>query len=180
MHIQSRKSQTKLGHIYFWTATIHEWFHLLEEDERKIIILNYIKNLSNAGLITVYAFVIMPNHMHLIWRQNKLNGKEMPKASLLKYTAHLFLLQLKAKDIADPYEVNHANKSHQIWRRDSLAIDIYSREAAAQKLEYIHANPVTGKWMLAKDDLHYYYSSARFYESGIDEFGCLNDIFEMF
>ena len=30
------------------------------------------------------------------------------------------------------------------------------------------------------DDLDYYYSSARFYESGVDEFGFLNNIFEIF
>jgi len=33
----------------------------------------------------------MPNHIHLIWQQNKLNGKETPKGSLLKYMGHMFL-----------------------------------------------------------------------------------------
>jgi len=51
---------------------------------------------------------------------------------------------------------------------------------AIQKLKYIHFNPVTGKWTLAKDDLDYYYSSARFYETGIDEFGFLSNNFEVF
>jgi hypothetical protein len=34
--------------------------------------------------------------------------------------------------------------------------------------------------LLAKDDLNYHFSSARFYESGMDEFGFLNNIFTMF
>ena len=42
---------------------------------------------------------------------------------------------------------------------------------AKQKLDYIHFNPVSGKWQLAKDDLSYHFSSARFYENGKDEFG---------
>ena len=33
-----------------------------------------------------------------------------------------------------------------------------------------HFNPVCAVWNLAKDDLDYYYSSARFYKTGIDEF----------
>jgi len=51
------------------------------------------------------------------------------------------------------------------------AKEIYSRSVAEQKLNYMHFNPVSGKWLLAKDDLDYHYSSARFYENGIDDLG---------
>ena len=33
-----------------------------------------------------------------------------------------------------------------------------------QKINYIHNNPVSGKWMLAKDFVAYEHSSASFYE----------------
>ncbi len=122
----------------------------------------------------------MPNHIHLVWQQNNLNGGETPKGSLLKHTAHLFLKQLKENGSAVLYAVNAANKKHEIWQRDSLGIEIYSREVAKQKIDYIHFNPVRGKWFLAKDDLGYHYLSARFYETGIDEFGFLKNVFEMF
>ena len=58
---QHRKSYTSIGEIYFWTATIHKWQHLLESDFNKQLILSYLKKLADEGLITVYAFVIMPN-----------------------------------------------------------------------------------------------------------------------
>ena len=175
-----RKSYTSLGKIYFWTATIHNWLPLLQEDSAKELIIYYLKYLSDKKLITVYAFVIMPNHIHLIWQQNCLNGKETPKGSFLKYTSHTYLKQLKASGISSLYEVKAANKKHEIWQRDSLGIEIYSRKVAKQKLDYTHFNPVSGKWLLAKDDLSYYYSSARFYETGNDEFGFLNDLFTAF
>ena len=57
------------------------------------------------------------------------------------------------------------------------AKEIYSIKVARQKLEYIHNNPVNGKWQLAKDYFSYHYSSARFYETGSDEFGFLKNIF---
>jgi hypothetical protein len=53
-------------------------------------------------------------------------------------------------------------------------------KVARQKLNYIHGNPVSGKWLLTKDDISYHYSSARFYETGIDEFGFLNNIYKIF
>lgn len=175
-----RKSNTYFGKIYFWTATIHNWFSLLDKDESKKLLADYLKQLSDKGLVTVYAFVIMPNHIHLIWQQNELNGKETPKGSFLKFSSHVFLKELKETGQAHLYRVNAANKKHEIWQRDSLGIEIYSRPVAKQKLEYIHFNPVKGRWRLAKNDLEYYYSSARFYETGIDNFGFLNNLYSVF
>ena len=78
------------------------------------------------------------------------------------------------------YEVNAANKKHELWQRNSLSVQIYSKSVAKQKLQYIHFNPVSDKWKLSKDDLNYSYSSARFYETGIDEFGFLNNLYWIF
>lgn len=88
--------------------------------------------------------------------------------------------QLKTESKSHLYAVDALNKKHEIWQRDSLGIEIYSRDVAKQKLDYIHFNPVSGKWHLSKDDISYYYSSARFYETGIDEFGFLNNLYEVF
>ena len=175
-----RKSYTALSRIYFFTATIHRWLPLLECKENKQLVIDYLKKLSDANLITIYAFVVMPNHVHFIWRQNNLNGKETPQGSFLKYTGHEFLKKLKLEGVSKMYEVNAANNKHEIWQRDSLSVEIYSREVAQQKLEYIHFNPVSGIWKLAKDDLDYFYSSARFYESGVDDFGFLNNLYTVF
>ena len=180
MNTQQRKSYTSLGKIYFWTATVHNWYHLLKKDTKKQMIVNSLKMLSDKKLITVYAFVIMPNHIHLIWQQNSANGKETPKGSFMKFTAHKFKEYLKLEGGLESYKVNALNKSYEFWQRDSLGIEIWSREVAKQKLEYIHCNPVSGKWLLAKDDLSYYYSSARFYEYGMDEFGFLNNLYKIF
>lgn len=175
-----RKSYTSIGRIYFWTATIHKWVHLLNEDSKKQLIVDQLKELSLKEFISVFGLVIMPNHLHLIWSQNKMNGKENPKSSFLKYTSHTFLKQLKLEGKAWQYKVNASNKEHEIWQRDSLGVEIYSRNVARQKLDYIHANPVSGKWLLAKDDISYHFSSAKFYETGIDDFGFLNNLYTVF
>ena len=85
-----RKSYLEIGEIFFWTATINNWFHLLKEDNFKEVIINSLRTLSQRGKIDVFAFIIMPNHIHLIWRINELNGKETAQGSFLKFTAHEF------------------------------------------------------------------------------------------
>jgi putative transposase len=176
MQIQ-RKSHSEIGRTYFFTATIHKWLPLLTSKENKDLILHYLKELSARGFIKVYSFVIMPTHVHFIWQQLQKNGKETPQGSFLKYTAHEFLKTLKQNGESKLYEVNAANKKHEIWQRDSLSIEISNREFAKQKIDYIHFNPVSGKWNLATDYLNYYYSSAKFYETAVDEFGFLNNLF---
>ncbi len=146
----------------------------------KETILDSLRTLSGKKLITVYAFVIMPNHIHLIWKLNNKNGKESAKGSFMKFTAHEFKKHLRLNGGFERYKVNASNKMYEFWQRDSLGIEIWSREVARQKLDYIHANPVSGKWQLAKDDISYFYSSARFYEYDIDEFGFLNNLYEVF
>jgi hypothetical protein len=61
----TRKSFMKIGEVYFWTATINNWQHLLREDQFKDIIIQSLDNLSERKLIDVFAFTIMPNHIHL-------------------------------------------------------------------------------------------------------------------
>jgi putative transposase len=48
---------------------------------RKKVIIQSLHNLSERKLIDVFAFTIMPNHIHLIWRTNSLNGKETAQGS---------------------------------------------------------------------------------------------------
>ena len=57
--------------------------------------------------------------------------------------------------------------------KDPLSIDLWTEEVFIQKLNYIHNNPVTYPWNLVQDPEEYKYSSAKFYETGIDEFGVL-------
>jgi len=138
-----RKSFIEIGGIFFWTATINNWNHLLKEDTYKQVIIDSLNNLSEKDLIDVFAFVIMPNHLHLIWRTNKMNGKETAQGSFLKFTAHQFkkLLQQDPATLSK-YAVNANNKKYEFWQRDSLAIELYIRNVMLQKLHYINMNPL--------------------------------------
>ena len=83
----------------------------MQGDEYKDVIKSSPEYLSNAGKIDVFAFVILPNHIHLIWRINEMNGKETPQGSFLKYTAHQFKKMLNNEGSGKLlyYKVNAAN-----------------------------------------------------------------------
>ncbi|MFN8416556.1 MAG: transposase [Cytophagaceae bacterium] len=115
-----RKSYISIGEIYFWTATINEWKPLLQNEKFKNIIINSLQYLSDKGMIDVFAFVIMPNHIHLIWRINEMNGKETVQGAFLKYTAHEFKKELRRQSLAhlQEFKVLVCNKQFEFWQRD--------------------------------------------------------------
>lgn len=170
----------ELGNIYFHTATILHWYKLFEQNKYKDILIESLDYLVKANKIKVYGFVIMPNHVHLIWEMLDLNGKEMPHASFMKYTSHQIQkeLQISNSDILSFFKVNTDTRIYQFWQRESLSILLYTPEVVYQKLNYIHNNPCQGMWMLAENPTLYKYSSANFYEKDLNEFGFLTHIGE--
>ena len=103
MPIIKRKSYNEISEIYFFTATIHKWFPLLDEDNNQQLIIDYLKKISDEGYLTIYGFILMPNHKHIIGKENKMNGKETPQGSFLKYTSREFLKKLKANSKSFSY-----------------------------------------------------------------------------
>ena len=75
----------------FFTATIYEWQPLLHDDLYKNIIIESLQFLVSKKRIELNAFVIMSNHIHLIWQAMNDFTPSAIQASFMKYTA----LQIK-------------------------------------------------------------------------------------
>jgi len=178
----NRKSFVQIGGIYFWTATINNWQLLLKDDDFKDVIIQSLKHLSEKKKIDLIAFVIMPNHVHFIWRINENNGKETTLGSFMKFTAHEFLKKLRNKNPKElvKYKVAANNKQHEFWQRDSLAVPLFTENVALQKLEYIHNNPIIEKWSLAKEPADYKYSTALYYEKNIKNYTFIKNLMDEF
>jgi len=129
---RNRKSHIEMDEIYFWPATIHKWIQILKPDEMKEMMIGSPEHLSNTEKIDVFAFVIMPNPIHLIWRLKTLNGEEMPHASFLKFTAHSFTIKLEKTNNPARFYVDAANKKYEFWQKDSLAVHLFSKKVAFQ------------------------------------------------
>ena len=159
----------------FFTATIYEWNHLLNDNKHKNIIINSLKFLVADKRIELNAFIIMSNHIHLIWQPLFGYTPSGIQSSFMKYTAQQLKRSLLEND-AETLSVFKVNKNkydreYQIWRREPLSIELISGNLFKQKLEYIHYNPVKAGLCEKQED--YFYSSARFYFDGLDSFNML-------
>ena len=94
----------------------------------------------------------------------------------LKFTAQQmkFRLMDTQSRLLNEFKVSAKDREYQIWERNSLSIDIWNEKVFLQKMNYIHHNPVKHPWCLAKFPEEYKYSSAKFYETGTDDFGFLS------
>jgi REP element-mobilizing transposase RayT len=153
----------------FFTATIQQWKHLLKDDAYKNIITDALKFLVQEEKVAIYAFVIMSNHIHIIWQSKANNSIQNIQNSFIKHTSKQFKKLVELQDLASNYKVNAVDRKYNFWKRDSLNIELYSTAVFNQKLNYIHYNPV--KAGICNQPEEYHYSSALFYEKGIDNFG---------
>ena len=154
-----------LSICYFYTDTINEFRHLLADDNLKMVVINSFQYLVKNNLVNIYGYVIMPNHIHLLWNILKQNGKESAAGSFAKFTAHQFkkYLQTTNTSTLSLYKSNKNDRQYQFWKRDPLAIPISTENILIDKLNYIHNNPVKEKWALSKYPEEYRWSSAAFY-----------------
>jgi REP element-mobilizing transposase RayT len=150
-------------HPEFMTITCLEWKPLLEDDKHKQVIIDSLKFLVNEHRITIYAFVIMFNHFHLIWQINGYHSRENVQRDFLKYTGQQILKNLRndKSPILQELIVNAKDRKHQVWERNSLGILLWTSNVMWQKLDYIHNNPVRAG--LCHHPWDYKYSSAKFY-----------------
>ncbi len=157
------------SHLYFVTASVVEWKHLFITPEYINIPLNSLSWLQQQNRILLFAFVIMPSHLHVILKPEDSTIGEIVQ-QFGSFTAHKILEKLQRQNQTDLLNLFREKKrdqrhEHSIWQ-DIQAKNIYSMDFLKQKMEYIHQNPIVKDWKLAKDRADYLYSSAGFYDYG--------------
>jgi len=125
----------------------------------------------------LHSFVIMPNHVHsiLYFPESSFNLDKI-LSNGKRFLAYELINRLeKANDTNTLTILQNAltqrerkkKQLHKVFKDSFDAKPIFSEKFLLQKLNYIHYNPVKGKWNLAKDFISYEHSSASFYEVGI-------------
>lgn len=156
---------------HFFTATILEWKHLLKPDKYKDIIVESMRHLVQSGRVFIHGFVIMDNHIHILWHIRDGQDGSKVQQRILKYTAQQIKFDLMEHhpQVLAHFRVNASDRQYQFWERNPLTVDIWNESVLLQKLEYIHQNPVNAGLCDEAKDYHYF--SAAFYNGGYDHFG---------
>lgn len=120
----------------------------------------------------------MPNHVHVLIRiENDSLNLNRVISNGKRFMAYELIKLLKADD--QSYVLNQLSSActaleiskgqlHKAFEPSFDAKPVYTREFLFQKLDYIHHNPVTGKWSLCEDYSDYPHSSAAYYINGME------------
>jgi putative transposase len=166
-HTQSEMEQT-----YFCTFTCKNWISLFEITDLYDEIYKWF-NLLVQNEHQVCGFVIMPNHLHLLVHVAQGNSNiNTILGNAKRFMAYEIVTRLEAAGrtdilqvLADGVTPNERNrkKKHRVFEVSSDIKPCYTEKFLLQKLNYIHANPLRGKWQLAESAETYPHSSAAFY-----------------
>ena len=130
--------------LYFFTATILEWKHLLKPDIYKDIIIESFNFLVKEKRVRIFAFVIMPNHIHIVWQIKENILKSNVQRDCLKYISQTIKRDLERNypSVLKNFYVGAKDRKYQFWERDPLSVILVSQKVAEQKINYIHNNPL--------------------------------------
>ena len=117
----------------------------------------------------LYAYCIMPNHVHLIYRSSLENPGVLLR-DLKSYSAKLLIQAIYnnrsesrrdwlIKGFKEAAFKQNRGYDHAFWQPDNHPIELWSTKVLKQKIEYIHENPVEAG--LVMRSWEYKYSSAR-------------------
>ncbi len=156
---------------YFLTMTIVSWVDVFARKNQKIAINNALDYcIKNKGL-TVFAYVIMPNHIHMICRADGDKSLSDILRDFKSYTSKKITELIKeeyesrSKWMLEIFSkaCKHLKRdqNYKVWQDGNQAKIIYSNSFFYEKLEYIHNNPV--KELIVERPEDYLFSSARNY-----------------
>lgn len=164
--------------LEFFTATCLNWQPLLADERHKAIVLASLQFLVKEERIWLYGYVLMPNHVHFLWRKQDKWMEKSVQQHFLKFTAQQIKFNLinNAPQELERYRSTQSDRIYHFWERRPYIATMMDRSVLEQKLDYIHNNPVKKDLCVLAED--YKYSSAGFYHSGVDEMNMLTHYME--
>lgn len=155
--------------IFFLTTTCHEWIHLFTIGNSIQLISESLNFCSNKYHAAILGYVLMPNHIHLLVQYTQVINRIDFMRDFKQYTS------TKVRQAIAQYQwgklerllYQKGEQNYKLWQDRFDELYLASRELLEIKLNYIHNNPIQIHWNLAKQPSEYLYSSAMFYEKGI-------------
>ncbi len=148
----------------FITIVAKDRLPVFQTDAIKLVTCNALDEARNSGGFLLFAYVIMPDHVHLLTNQPNTS------ADVLRYikgiTARRVIDYLKENNYESSLnKLRQAGKrghSYSLWQQEKNVLSVFSESMLMQKVNYVHQNPVRAG--LAERDVDYRWSSARIWK----------------
>ena len=159
--------------LHFMTFTVVEWIDLFSRKIYRDILVKNMQHCRQHKELSVGAFVIMSNHLHVIW-QSRCGKLSDTLRDFKSFCTKEFIVAIKEEPESRKNWLLHMfgfygrttnqNKDYKIWSGDNHPEEITSEPFLRSKLNYIHENPVRAG--IVRNPEEYIYSSASNYISG--------------
>ncbi|MBP7477593.1 MAG: transposase [Chitinophagales bacterium] len=131
--------------IHFLTFTIHQWVDVFTREIYTNILLDSIRYCQKEKGLEVYAWVIMSNHCHFIWRAKNDNLSDIIR-DMKKYTSKKIFEAIANNERESRKSwllkvLSYQNKIW-MWEEGYHGEEIYTLKFYNSKVNYIHLNPV--------------------------------------
>jgi len=114
------------GHDHFVTFSCYKRLPYLNNDHARITFLETLERTRQRHQFHVYAYVLMPEHVHLLLSE----PPTMPLSGIFRALKTQTSKQLKG-DRA------------RFWQLNYYDFNVFTQKKFSEKLQYIHRNPVT-------------------------------------
>jgi putative transposase len=165
---KTRKNWNDPGHAHFLTfSCIHRW-PLLSKDRSRQWVIDAMCNLRQEQSVELWAYVIMPEHVHLLLYPRKQDYDMARILTRLKQPvsmcARAFLELHRETKWLDRLIVRYPSKTvFRFWQPGGGHYhSIFKERTVQQVIGYIHFNPV--RRGLVDRPIDWAWSSARFWE----------------
>ncbi len=169
-----RTLQRTDGAIFFCTFTCWGWMRLIGITNCYDRVYNWMRITHEKGF-RILGFVITPNHVHLLIYAPENMSINPLLGNAKRFLAYDIVERLKTQGEVKVMERLRSavrpsdaarGQEHRVFTTSSDIRECFDRAMIEQKLDYMHANPVSGEWALVANALDYPHSSAGFYERG--------------
>ncbi len=177
MRSRQRNIYESTGDVFFVTSTVVGHTKIFELEVLCNILIDNLKFYQNRGDFRIIAFVIMPNHFHLILKVSKKTTISKVIGNFKRITSRQIsekLIEINRNDIIKTLKeksLEEPTNDSKVWKYRFDCLVINSIETLNQKIEYIYYNPVKKKIVSNAED--WKYSSAGNYLNKSD---CLIDV----
>lgn len=148
------------------TAVTKDRLPVFQKDELKTITCAAIDEARTSCGFLLFAYVIMPDHLHLLTDSPK---KPSEVLRFIKgIVSRRVIDYLKEKGYESSlqklwHEEQARGYRYSLWQHDTNIFQIFSEAVFMQKVNYIHLNPVRAE--MVGDMLDYRWSSARLWRN---------------
>lgn len=166
---------------YFITTTIVDWIDLFTRKRYKDLIVESLKYCQeNKGLV-IYAWCLMPSHLHMICNsESELSISEIMR-DFKRHTSKKLIESINSgpesrkewllERFTKACEGLKRAQNSKVWRNGYHAKELYGNKFIHQKLEYVHANPVSDGIVEFAEE--YIYCSAPLYSGKEGRLDCV-------